>query len=211
MSRRGPVYSAALIASNRDPPTMKTLQKVALFGALACFLPACSQTKGSLQSQSLGEVSMQLCAEGAQVDFLQGLEGSYEVIYQVFLSPEGPAEVFEGTVEYTWNSEMHMLLGTHDAKWGKMPYQSTMVMAYDTEQQSYVIGWSNNEGMVTVPMVPVQPTGVSGEISANCRTGNIQNRTVMTMQDSNMHSVRRHVNPDNASDRMVLEMTCVRQ
>ena len=193
---------------------MKTIQSLTLV-ALAATLPiACSSTQGSVADQlnpeDFGEVSTSLCVDGVQVDFLRGLEGTYDVLYQVYNQADAGATTFTGHVSYAWDAKSHVLVGSHDSMWAETPFQSAVLMGFDMQDERYCMGWAKSDGQVVLPMLPMTESGVPGEMVVQRTDDDAISRTVITMQDSNAHTIRRFVQNEHGMESLVLEMICTR-
>lgn len=193
---------------------MKIIQSIALSTLLIGLPCACSSTESSvttnIQPEEMGEVATTLCEEGVQVEFLRGLEGTFDVIYQVYNQANAEATSFEGHVTYEWDHKANVLVGSHDSWWGDVPFQSAILMAFDMQDETYCMGWAKSDGDVVLPMLPMVESGVPGEMVVQRNTSESVSRTVMTMQNSNTHTVRRFVQNENGVESLVLEMICTR-
>ncbi|MEZ6004066.1 MAG: DUF1579 family protein [Planctomycetota bacterium] len=187
---------------------MNIFAKSGLIGLLTVLPTACSSTptKGSQRSESLGPITAHLSESGRQVDFLRVLEGNYDVIYRVYNSDN--ADTFIGTAQYEWDG--NVLVAQHDSQWNGTPFQSAMLLGYDPGSSCYTMGWSTMDGQMLQPMASVEPSEMEGELSVPRSDESGCSRTVLVLEDSNMHVLRRYVATPSGSEMLVLEMICTR-
>ncbi|MDF1837868.1 MAG: DUF1579 family protein [Planctomycetota bacterium] len=189
---------------------MKSLTKAALIALLTTLPISCAQTHSSVDTDDLGDIQNTLIATGAQHDFLDGIRGEFDVIYNVWNSENRPCDTFAGTVNYQWNGQETVLIGQHDGFWADMPFQSAMLLSFDSASECYAMGWARQDGTMVLPLSPTDPYSPNGEMSVTRGSGDQCSRSVMVIEDSNTHTIRRYVTQESGHEDLVLEMICTR-
>ncbi len=189
---------------------MKTLHKAALIALMTALPISCASTHSSVDTDDLGEVNNTLTAVGIQHEFLDGISGEFDVVYNVWNSPNRPCDSFSGTVNYQWNNQGTVLLGQHDGLWGDMPFKSCLLIGFDSDTSSYAMGWAREDGTMVLPLSTVDPYSPDCELSVSRGNGDSCSRSVLVIDTANTHTIKRYVTTPAGHEELVLEIICTR-
>jgi len=179
--------------------------------AVSVSLPlACSSTQASVSPTDLGPIATGLCVEGAQVDFLRAMEGSFDVVYHIYTDVDQPGMKFQGNVHFAWNTSNHLLEGQHDSMWAGVPFRSSMMIGYDTFEDSYCMGWAKEDGSIAMPLANVEKSGTDNEMSIVRNDRGSISRSVLMIDSPDVHTVRQYTKNAENQDVLVMEMICTR-
>ncbi|MCA9001212.1 MAG: DUF1579 family protein, partial [Planctomycetes bacterium] len=147
-------------------------------------------------------------------DYRQSLEcltGPFEVTYNVWNQADQPCDTFYGRVDYQWCGEGSTLVGQHDGNWGGMPFTSAFLVACDETTQTCSMGWSRADGTTAIPMQSTDPYSPYGEFSVTRDTQDSSTKSVLTINDTNSHTIQRYSTDECGEEHLVLEIICTRQ
>jgi len=91
-----------------------------------------------------------------------------------------------------------------------MPFQSAMLLSFDSESESYAMGWAREDGTMVLPLTPTDPYAPDQELSVTRGSGDQCSRSVLIIDTANTHTIRRYVTMDSGHEELVLEMICTR-
>ncbi|HRV81407.1 MAG TPA: hypothetical protein P5218_08230, partial [Planctomycetota bacterium] len=170
---------------------MNTNHKAALLGVLATLVSACSETRGSIQPDPVETTQAMQIVESPAEQYLHGFEGTYDVVYKVYNRGDQGFDSFQGLAQYQWDANSQMLMGTHDSMWGSMPFQGTLMVGCNSSTGSFSLGWAKPDGTIVQSMQAVERQGLTEEFSVPRYEQGQATRTVMVLEDNNVHFLRR--------------------
>jgi hypothetical protein len=189
---------------------MKSLHNAVLTALLIALPVSCAQTHSSVDTDDLGTVRNTLTTTGAQHDFLDGIAGEFDVIYNVWTDSNRPCVTYTGTVDYQWNGESTILVGQHDGLWGDLPFNSAMLICFDSANSNYAMGWARADGTLVQPLSPTDPYAPDREFSVSRGSGDTCSRSVLILDSSNCHTFKQYVTTDDGYEELVMELICTR-
>ena len=201
---------ACLSKRRTTPATMKTLHKAALIALLIALPVSCAQTSSSVTTEDLGAIEETLTASGPQHEFLDGISGEFDVVYNVWNDSNRPCDTFCGTVNYKWNGQGTVLIGQHDSLWADQLFQSSMLISFDTATNNYAMGWARKGGTMVLPLATADPYSPDHELSVSRGSGENCSRSVLSIQSANIHTIQRFVITESGHEELVMEMICTR-